>query len=67
MTSETSPDLADIRERLGWFYETTDEIEFWLSAPQKLLGGAVANDLIAAGRADEVVRLLKQLDEGVFL
>lgn len=39
----------------------------WLQRAQPLLGGEVPAKLIAAGRGDEVLQALRQIDDGAFL
>jgi hypothetical protein len=56
----------DLRVRLSDFY-APHEIDLWLSRPHKLLGGQSAQQLIDAGRIDEVERVLGQLDSGARL
>lgn len=57
---------ASIRERLAEFYEP-DEIEVWMTSPQVLLEGARACDLIRDGQIERVDRVLRQLEDGVYL
>jgi uncharacterized protein (DUF2384 family) len=59
-------DFQRIRTRLAEYYKR-HEIDIWLRSPQKLLGGKRACDLINAGQAAEVERLLDQLDSGAYL
>jgi uncharacterized protein (DUF2384 family) len=59
--------VAKLVERLADFYNTPEEVARYLTAPQPLLGGETAIDLIAAARGDEVHRLLDQIDQGVYL
>jgi len=55
-----------IRSRLALFYSPA-EVEQWMSSPQTRLGGKSAQELIAAGQIDQVDRLLRQLEDGVFI
>jgi|GEM_PF-190139 len=58
--------MTEIRLGLAEFY-SAEEIETWLKSPQTLLDGAVAYDLVLAGKSDEVKRLIAQLRDGVYL
>lgn len=63
MASDTSALVALLRK----FY-TDDEAFKWLTLPQPAVRGrAVPLDMIAAGRIDELVLLLRRMDEGVYL
>lgn len=57
---------SHIRARLAEYYEPAD-IERWLTSPHKLLNDRKPCDLIAAGQASEVERLIDQLDSGAYL
>lgn len=59
-------ELEYIVDQLADFYEPK-EARLWLFSRQKLLGGAIPAQLIQAGRTDEVIAMLDQLREGVFL
>lgn len=59
-------DRLRVMAALAEFY-TPEEAETWLTNPHPLLGGRTADELIAAGRIEEVLRLLDQLREGVYL
>ncbi len=48
------------------FY-TEDEARLWLVSSNKLLGDKPPCNMIDAGRGDEVLRLLHQLSDGVYL
>ena len=54
------PETKAIKDRLGEFY-TSDEIEVWLYAPNELLGGARAVDLLRDGKGDEVSAAIDRL------
>lgn len=54
-----------IRAKLAELY-SADEIEVWLTSPQRLLDGKSPRELIDAGQSDAVTRLLRQLEEGVY-
>lgn len=55
-----------IIDQLIAFYEPL-EARQWLHAPQKLLAGASPAELIQNGRGDEVMRLVGQLRDAVYL
>jgi hypothetical protein len=57
-------DLEYVVDQLADLYEP-DEARLWLFSRQKLLDGARPADLIRQGRTDEVLRLLRQILEGV--
>jgi uncharacterized protein (DUF2384 family) len=57
---------AEIRVALADWY-TADEVETWLASPQSLLGGKTAMQLIEAGEGEKVLRLIAQLNDGVYL
>jgi hypothetical protein len=56
----------DIVERLSGIY-TPEEARLWFNAPQKVLSGEVPAALIQAGRTDDVLAVIDQLREGVFV
>jgi hypothetical protein len=57
---------SDIERLLEEVYRPEGR-EIWLKSPNPLLGGAVPNDLIAAGEGDRVAAVLHGLAEGVVL
>jgi hypothetical protein len=57
---------SQIRERLKAYYDA-DDIELWIALPQELLKFDAPRELIDAGRGDEVLRLIDQLDACVYL
>ncbi len=57
-------DLEYIVDLLADLYQP-NEARMWLLSRQRLLDGARPIDLIKAGRADEVLRMLRPLLEGV--
>ncbi len=59
-------DLEYVVERLADLYEP-DEARLWLFSRQKLLDGKVAADLIQQGHADSVIKVIQQIEEGVFV
>lgn len=61
----TCIDATDIIQALGGFY-TPEEIDDWLDAPHKLLGGRTPTALIMSGHADEVMRIVQQLRDGTY-
>lgn len=59
-------ELGYIVEQLAELYEP-DEARLWLLSPQKLLRGEKPVDLIRGGRFQEVLSVVHQLQEGVYL
>jgi uncharacterized protein (DUF2384 family) len=59
-------DLEYVVDQLTDLYEP-DEARMWLFARQKLLGGEVPANLIQQHRTEEVIKLIRQLLEGVFI
>jgi hypothetical protein len=59
-------ELEYIVDQLADFYEPT-EARLWLFSRQKLLNGETPASLIQAGRTDEVLRLIGQLRDGVYV
>lgn len=59
-------ELEYIVDQLADFY-APDEARQWMFAPQKLLGGEKPAELIRTGRIDEVLRLVTQLRDAVYL
>lgn len=58
--------MDEIRAMLAWFYEPA-QIDEWLSMPNPCLGGAVANDLIAAGQTAQVRAVVQRLADGAYI
>jgi hypothetical protein len=58
-------DLRYVVDRLAEFY-SPEEARIWLYAKQPLLNGAREIDLIYTGRVDEVLRIIKSLDESTY-
>ena len=56
-----------IKAQLRHLYDTDEEAELWLRIPQKMLGGAVPEHLIEAGRGDEVLEVIAAVAEGAYL
>lgn len=48
------------------FYPDAEAFK-WLISPQPLSNGAVALDMIAAGRMDELIMSLRRMADGVYL
>ncbi len=65
-TEKTLLELEYIIDQLADFYEP-DEARQWIFAPQKLLAGESPATLIRTGRIDEVMRLVGQLRDAVYL
>lgn len=59
-------DLEYIADQLSDFYDPAD-VRLWLFSRQKLLGGSTPAALIQEGRADEVIAVIDQLRDGVFI
>lgn len=59
-------ELEYIVDSLSDFYEPP-EARLWLFARQQLLGGETPAQLIQEGRTQEVITVLDQLRDGVFL
>ena len=58
--------LAWLAEQLAEFYEP-DQAKLWLFTPQRLVAGSRPADLIEEDRLDEVLALIKQLQDGTFV
>jgi hypothetical protein len=65
-TEKVLLELEYIVDQLSGFYEP-DAARHWLFARQKLLGGVSPAELIRTGRIDEVLILVNQLRDGVYL
>jgi hypothetical protein len=59
-------DLEYVVDQLADLYEP-DEARLWLFARQKLLNGEVPADLIRQGRTDEVLKIIRQILDGVYV
>ena len=59
-------ELEYIIDQLADFYEP-NEARQWIFARQKLLQGASPAELIQEGKIDEVLRLVNQIRDGVYL
>lgn len=64
MRSIGNPIVDEIRAGLAELYDER-ELRLWLDSPQPLLEGATPNVLIRRGRADEVLRVVRQIGDGV--
>ncbi len=58
--------LEFIIDELSDFY-TPQEARMWLYAPQRLLGDVSPAELIQEGRAQEVIAVVNQLRDGVYV
>ncbi len=59
-------ELEFIVDQLSDFYDPQDA-RIWLLSRQKLLGNVAPSELVQEGRTDEVIAVINQLREGVFL
>lgn len=59
-------ELEFIVDQLSDFYEPQDA-RMWLLSRQKLLGNRVPAELVQEGCTDEIIAVINQLREGVFL
>jgi hypothetical protein len=59
-------DLEYIVDQLSDFYEPQDA-RLWLFSRQKLLRGATPAEAIQSGRVSDVIAVIDQLREGVFV
>jgi transcriptional regulator with XRE-family HTH domain len=58
--------LAWLAEQLADFYEP-DEARLWLFSPHRLLGGQRPADRIEEGRAEDVLALVANLQDGSYV
>ena len=65
-TEKTLLELEYIVDQLSDFYEPS-EARLWIFSPQKHLAGVSPAELIRNGRIDEVLRLVNQLRDSVYL
>ena len=65
-TEKTLLELEYIVDQLSDFYEP-GEARHWIFAPQKLLEGSSPAQLIREGRIDEVMQLVNQLRDAVYM
>jgi len=59
-------DLEYVVDQLADLYQP-DEARMWLFSRQKLLDGEVPADLIRQHRTDDVLKIIRQLLEGVYV
>ncbi|MGH8558062.1 MAG: hypothetical protein ACRESZ_11485 [Methylococcales bacterium] len=59
-------ELEYIADQLSEFYEPAD-VRLWLYSRQKLLKGETPAELIQQGRSSEVIAVIDQLRDGVFI
>lgn len=59
-------ELRWVAERLSDFYEP-DEARLWLQSPHPQLHGERPYDLVAEGRAKDVLEVIERLDSGVYI
>jgi len=67
---ESEKELLEIEyivDELSDFYDEPNDARLWLFARQKLLNGERPADLIQQNRTDEVLLIIKQLKEAVFI
>ena len=65
-TEKTLLELEYIVDQLSDFYEP-NEARLWIFSPQKHLSGASPAELISSGRISEVLRLVNQLRDAVYV
>jgi transcriptional regulator with XRE-family HTH domain len=58
--------LAWLAEELSEFYGP-EEAKLWLYSPQRLLSGATPAARIEEGKVDDVLAVIKQLQDGAFV
>jgi hypothetical protein len=67
---DAAEQLKSQREEIG---ELLEELypdgagDEWLDSPQKLLGGRTPGELLGQDRAEDVLRLLRQISDGAYL
>lgn len=65
-TEKALLELEYIIDQLSDYYEP-NEARQWIFAPQRLLDGKSPAELIRAGQVDEVMRLVGQLRDAVYI
>ncbi len=71
--TQPQPDRRDSLLRLEWLVKELSELyppaeaHLWLYSPHKRLAGQRPADLIQAGKAEEVLRIIAQLKDGAFV
>ncbi len=58
--------VQKVADQLSDFYEPAD-VRLWLFSRQKLLKSETPADLIQQGRANEVIAVIDQLRDGVYI
>jgi uncharacterized protein (DUF2384 family) len=53
--------------QLATEFWTDEELSRWFTLGQPLLGDAAPLELLATGRSDELLRVLQQIDDGVYI
>ena len=64
---ENKPRETEYAEGLLADFYSPEKARQGMRSPQRLLGGRVPADLIRAGRTGEVLRLINQMRDGVYL
>lgn len=59
-------DISEIVHALADWY-TLEEIDQWLDLPHPQLGGRTPSAVIAAGGGDEVIAIIRRLNDCVYL
>ena len=59
-------ELAFVVEQLSDFYEP-NEARLWILSRQRTLGGQIPAEMIQEGKVDELLVVINQLRDGVFL
>jgi transcriptional regulator with XRE-family HTH domain len=65
-TEKTLLELEYVIDQLSDFYEP-QEARLWLFSRQRLLDGEIPAELIQQGRTQEVLSMISQLRDGVFI
>ena len=60
-------DLEYIVDLLSDIYEHPDDVKMWLWSRQKLLGGRIPYEVIQQGKTEEVILVIDQLRDSVFV
>jgi hypothetical protein len=58
--------LQNALEQLARIYGP-EEARLWMYSPQKLLDGNIPAEWIEQGKADEVIKVIRQIEEGVHI
>lgn len=59
--------LQDLIDRLAAFYPKPEDRTLWLNSPHPLLAGDVPMDRILAGKREDVLQLIEQLETGAYV